>query len=105
MVGEIVGGVLHAHPRPSARHAVAASAVGANLFMPFHSGRSGPGGWWMLVEPELHIVRDEVVLVPDLGGWRRQRMPRLPEDHRFQVVPDWICEILSPSTERYDRED
>ncbi len=70
---------------------------------PYHRGRGGPGGWWILVEPEIHFIRDTEVLVPDLAGWRRERMPRLPRDHRFEVVPDWVCEILSPSTARKDR--
>lgn len=105
MVGEIVGGVLHVHPRPTARHAAAASALGGNLFLPFQRGRGGPGGWWILDEPELHVIRDQLVLVPDLGGWRRERMAKLPDDHRFEVAPDWVCEVLSPATERYDRED
>ena len=69
----------------------------------YHRGRGGPGGWWILVEPEIHFVRDAEVLVPDLAGWRRERMPRLPKDHRIEVVPDWVCEILSPSTARKDR--
>ena len=57
-----------------------------------------------MVEPEVHFVRDTEVVVPDLAGWRRQRMPELPEDHRFEVVPDWMCEILSPATRSIDRE-
>lgn len=69
----------------------------------YHRGRGGPGGWWILVEPEIHFVRDTEVLVPDLAGWRRERMPRLPNDQRIEVVPDWVCEILSPSTARKDR--
>jgi Uma2 family endonuclease len=70
---------------------------------PYHRGRGGPGGWWILVEPEIHFIRDTEVLVPDLAGWRQERLPRLPRDHRFEVVPDWVCEILSPSTARTDR--
>lgn len=60
-------------------------------------------GWWIIDEPELHLVRDSQVLVPDIAGWRCKRMPRLPKDRRFEVVPDWVCEILSPSTARKDR--
>ena len=69
----------------------------------FHRGRGGPGGWWIIDEPEIHFVRDVEVLVPDLAGWRRERMPCLPLDHRFEVVPDWVCEVLSPSTRKKDR--
>jgi hypothetical protein len=61
------------------------------------------GGWWILPEPEIHFVRDTEVVVPDLAGWRRERMPAMPRDHRFEVVPDWVCEILSPSTAQKDR--
>jgi Uma2 family endonuclease len=69
----------------------------------YHRGRGGPGGWWILDQPEIHFIRDTEVLVPVLAGWRRERMPRLPRDHRFEIVPDWVCEILSPSTAKTDR--
>jgi len=105
VTGEIIEGVLHTQPRPTARHALAASAVEGELYNPYHKGRGGPGGWWILVEPEVHFIRDTEVLVPDLAGWRRERMPVLPQDHRFEVVPDWVCEVLSPSTHRTDRVD
>ena len=104
LTGEILDGQLHTRPRPGGIHALAAAGLGAELFGPFHRGRGGPGGWWILPEPELHLLRDEEVDVPDLGGWRRERMPRIPTGHRFEVVPDWICEILSSSTESKDRE-
>jgi Uma2 family endonuclease len=68
---------------------------------PFHRGRGGPGGWWILDEPELHLGGD--VLVPDLGGWRRERMPEQPTTAFYQIAPDWVCEVLSPSTARVDR--
>lgn len=67
----------------------------------FHRGRGGPGGWWILDEPELHLAPH--VLVPDLAGWRRERMPRMPGTAYFTVVPDWVCEILSASTASLDR--
>lgn len=104
LTGEILNGQIHTQPRPSGAHAVAGSTLGGELFGPFHKGRSGPGGWWILDEPELHFVRNIEVAVPDLAGWRRERMPIPPEDHRFEVVPDWVCEILSPSTGSKDRE-
>ena len=100
-VGEIVGGDLHVSPRPAAPHAIAYSALGADLTPPYQWGRGGPGGWWILDEPELHMGDD--VLVPDLAGWRRTRMPEKPAGPYFTLAPDWICEILSPSTERFDR--
>jgi Uma2 family endonuclease len=68
---------------------------------PFHRGRGGPGGWWILDEPELHL--GENVLVPDLAGWRRERMPEQPKTPYYELAPDWVCEVLSPSTGRVDR--
>lgn len=100
-MGEIVGGTLHTSPRPSPAHAVAASGVGSDLHQPFHRGRGGPGGWWILPKPELHLEDD--VLVPDLAGWRRARLPKMPETAFFELAPDWVCEVLSPSTSRLDR--
>jgi Uma2 family endonuclease len=101
LVAEIVNGELHASPRPAPRHALAGSAIGGRLVQPYQDGAGGPGGWWILDEPELHLGRD--VLVPDLGGWRRSRLPRLPETAYFPLAPDWICEVLSLSTAQLDR--
>ncbi|MDS4022743.1 MAG: Uma2 family endonuclease [Candidatus Competibacter sp.] len=103
LTGEIINGRLYTQPRPAGPHAQAESGLQIDLGSPYHRGRGGPGGWWILVEPEIHFIRDTEVVVPDLAGWRRERMPRLPRDHRFEVVPDWVCEILSPSTARKDR--
>jgi Uma2 family endonuclease len=101
LVAEIVDGVLLTQPRPASLHAVAASVLGGELSGPFHRGRGGPGGWVILDEPELHL--DEDVLVPDLAGWRRERMPEVPDAPAFELPPDWVCEVLSPSTETLDR--
>ncbi len=99
MVGEIVDGELHASARPAFPHAHAGSAVGRGLLPAFdHPGR---GGWRLLYEPELHLGDDTVV--PDWAGWRRERMPRLPRSAFSTLAPDWVCEILSPSTEAFDR--
>jgi Uma2 family endonuclease len=103
LTGEILGGQLHSMPRPSGRHGIAGSALNGDLNPPFNFGRGGPGGWWIIAEPEVHFVRDTEVAVPDLAGWRRERMPEIPDGHRFEVVPDWVCEILSPTTARKDR--
>src|SRR5512141_3276362 len=100
-VGEIVDGELYVSPRPGGPHAIAASAVGGEIWAPYHTGRGGPGGWWILVEPELHLGSD--VMVPELAGWKRERMPRPPDSPAFTIEPDWVCEVLSPSTERLDR--
>jgi Uma2 family endonuclease len=101
LVAEIVGGELHASPRPAPKHARAYAVLGRRIGGPFDDGVGGPGGWWILDEPELHLGRD--VLVPDLAGWRRTRMSALPNTAYFPLAPDWICEILSPSTAQLDR--
>jgi len=103
LTGEIINGRLYAQPRPTTPHALVESGLAMDIGGAYHRGRGGPGGWWILVEPEIHFIRDTEVLVPDLAGWRRERMPRLPNDQRIEVVPDWVCEILSPSTARKDR--
>ncbi|SRR6266536_2096494 len=100
-VAEIVDGDLHVSPRPASRHALASSRLGSELGGPFDRGRGGPGGWWILFEPELHFGDD--VLVPDLAGWRRERMPEFPDTPAFSLAPDWVCEVVSPTTERLDR--
>ena len=103
LTGEIIEGALHVSPRPSARHGSASSELGGALIPPFRHGQGGPGGWRIILEPELHLGRPTDVMVPDLAGWRIERLPELPDDHRFTVAPDWVCEVLSPSTERFDR--
>ncbi|NMO13488.1 Uma2 family endonuclease [Pyxidicoccus fallax] len=103
VVGEIIGGVLHASPRPAGPHVVAASHLGPALGGPFVAGQGGPGGWLILDKPELHLGED--VLVPDLAGWRRERRPRIPETAAFTLAPDWVCEVLSPSTKSLDRQE
>lgn len=100
-VGEIVNGTLYAHPRPSIPHARAATALGEELGPRFGRRGGGPSGWVFLDEPELHLGRH--VLVPDLAAWRRERMPELPDAPFLSVPPDWVCEVLSPSTEGLDR--
>ena len=100
LVAEIINGTLHTHPRPASRHALAASNLGVELGSPFGKGRGGPGGWWIIDEPELHL--DEEIMVPDLAGWRRERMPDYPDTAYFTLAPDWVCEVLSPSTRKLD---
>lgn len=102
MVAEVIGGELRLHPRPAKPHAAAASALGEELGPPFKRGRGGPGGWILLGEPELHLGPD--IVVPDLAGWRRERMPVLRADVPwFDLAPDWACEVLSASTAKQDR--
>jgi Uma2 family endonuclease len=101
LVGEILNGVLETHPRPAPGHARTSSSLGMSVGSPYDHGQNGPGGWWILDEPELHLDAD--IMVPDLAGWRRERMPALPETAWFECVPDWVCEVISPSTGRVDR--
>ena len=99
-VAEIIEGTLYTHPRPAMPHALASSALGNDLGNPFQFGRGGPGGWWIIDEPELHFGED--ILVPDLAGWRRERMPDYPDAAYVTLAPDWVCEVLSASTRRLD---
>ena len=101
LVAEIVEGELFTSPRPASRHAHASTGLGAELHMRFQRGNGGPGGWWIVSEPELHLGRD--VLVPDIAGWRKERMPAFPDVAWFDLAPDWICEVVSPATARLDR--
>lgn len=103
MVAEIVDGELVVSPRPATPHAFAATEMAADLLPVFHGteARSGPGGWWILPEPELHFADD--VLVPDLAAWRCARMPTVPNAPAIVLAPDWLCEIISPSSVRHDR--
>ncbi|HUR81750.1 MAG TPA: Uma2 family endonuclease [Thermoanaerobaculia bacterium] len=101
MVAELIEGELYASPRPAGPHSRASSRLGFVLGPPFDLARGGPGGWWILDEPELHLGHN--VLVPDLAGWRRERMPEVPESHVFDVPPDWVCEVVSPSSRALDR--
>jgi Uma2 family endonuclease len=100
-VAELVEGELYVSPRPAIPHAVATAELFSELTGPFGRGRGGPGGWRLLFEPELHLNED--VLVPDLAGWRRERMPRAPRTVGVTLAPDWLCEVLSPSTRALDR--
>ncbi len=109
-VAELIRGALHVMPRPALRHARASSALGMDLGGPFDRGRGGPGGWIILDEVELHFpdpTEDgaEDVLVPDLAGWQRARVPELPDTAFTTIAPDWICEVVSPSTRDFDRDE
>ncbi|WP_254360469.1 Uma2 family endonuclease [Corallococcus exiguus] len=101
VVGEIVAGELYASPRPAFPHLTAASFLMMLLGNPFVLGQGGPGGWYIVLEPELSLGED--VLIPDLAGWRRERLPRAPKAVALTLVPDWVCEVLSPSTRSLDR--
>lgn len=101
LVAELIGGELVTHPRPRSRHSHVEWALPMALGPSFGRSGSQPGGWWFGVGPELHLEDD--VLVPDLAGWRRERMPEFPDSAYSTLAPDWLCEIVSPSTSRHDR--
>lgn len=101
MVAEIVGGELRLSNRPRGPALAVASALGEELGPPFKRGRGGPGGWLILDEPELHLGDD--IVVPDLAGWQRERLSHAPDAAFLTVPPDWVCEVLSRSTEKTDR--
>ena len=103
IVGQILFGVLHTHPRPALRHARSATRLTSEIEGPFDRGRGGPGGWIILAEPEVHFGAH--VVVPDIAGWKRNRLAKLPDAAYSEIAPDWICEVLSPSTARIDRTD
>ena len=92
-VAEILDGELILSPRPAPRHALAASRLG-RILGPYDDDPGGPGGWWILDEPELHLGDETVeTVVPDLAGWRRERMPAVPDEAYFTLAPDWVCEV------------
>jgi Uma2 family endonuclease len=104
MMAEIIDGELVASPRPASPHALAASGISSDLFGRFNGppdGPAQPGGWWILFEPELHLGPD--IVVPDVAGWRRVKMPALPNVAYFEQAPDWICEVVSPTSASVDR--
>jgi Uma2 family endonuclease len=109
-IAELIRGTLHVMPRPALRHARASTMLTGELTGPFDRGRGGPGGWWILDEPELHFPDPTApgaidALVPDLAGWRRARVPVMPDAAYCTIAPDWICEVLSKSTEDVDRDE
>ena len=102
LVAEIIYGSLVTHPRPTPRHGIAHTSLSYELGGPYQHGTGGgPGGWVFLTEPELHLGTH--VVVPDLAGWKRERLRINHDVVGITIAPDWLCEILSPSTERYDR--
>lgn len=104
VVAEVLFGVLHTHARPALRHANASSHLGVLLGAPYRFGRGGPGGWVIYDEPELHLGSEPDIVVPDLAGWHRERLADVPNDAAWiPVAPDWVCEVLSPSTQAIDR--
>jgi len=101
LVAELIDGELYTSPRPTSRHARAAGAIYSILRRLFDDGDGGPGGWWIVFEPELHL--NGQALVPDVAGWRRERVPEYPDVAAWTLVPDWVCEVLSTGTAKLDR--
>lgn len=99
---EVLGGELFTMPRPHPRHGAIQALLSAEIAGPFHLGRGGPGGWWILIEPDVFFGPHDIV-APDLVGWRRERVPVFPDEQPISIRPDWICEVLSPRTARRDR--
>ena len=104
LIAEIIEGELITSPRPAPPHALAGIAISSILFERFNAPVGAAdrlGGWWILYEPELHVGDD--VLVPDVAGWKRERLPAIPNAAFFDIAPDWVCEVISPSSGRIDR--
>lgn len=101
-VYEILDGELEASPRPRPEHSRAQALLAGEIAPPFDRGRGGPGGWWILVEPEVMLEPHQIV-VPDLAGWRREGLPELPHERPIARAPDWICEVVSPADRGRDR--
>ena len=104
---ELLDGRLLMSPPRTGRHVLAASAIGARILVRFggsaDASADGPGGWWVFRRAECHLALDRQVVIPEVAGWRRERMPKPPDDtHKFTVVPDWVCEVISPSTQSRD---
>lgn len=99
--GEIIEGVLYTMTRPRGPHQRTTRLVGSDVGGPFDQGKGGPGGWWILPEPGIELPNTPEI-APDVAGWRRDRLPQLPADTAIRVVPDWVCEVLSPTTRRHD---
>lgn len=100
---ELVGGGIVDKASPSAAHADAQGALAALLRPRFHrqDGDEPPGGWWILPEVDIAFGLHDV-LRPDVAGWRRARVPVRPSSYPVDVSPDWVCEVLSPSTAHRD---
>lgn len=99
-VAEVIDGVLYTMPRPAVPHSIARSTLGWLIGGAFGHSRGGPGGWWIVNEPELHLGED--IVVPDIAGWRREHVPSYPKGAYWDIAPNWLCEVLSPSTRRID---
>lgn len=100
--GEIIEGVLYTMTRPRGPHQGVGGLITGRVNGPFMLGEGGPGGWWILPEPGIELPDQTKEISPDIAGWRKERLPELPRDAPITTVPDWVCEILSPTTRRYN---
>jgi Uma2 family endonuclease len=98
--GEIlVAGELHiTMGRPGKKHRRAAQVLYVALSP--RDANVGGTGWWIELEPEVRF--GERLFDPDLAGWRVDRVPEIPDENPIAIVPDWCCEVLSPSTAKDD---
>ena len=100
--GELIDGVLYAMTRPRMQHQVTAGHIHGEYYNPYQRGRGGPGGWWILPEPGIQLLPRAPEISPDVAGWRVERLPEMQREKSITVVPDWVCEVLSPSTPRHN---
>lgn len=96
---EVVGGELMWKAAPTFDHGDLQAALCGRLIG--FRGYGRPGGWWLGTEVEVELAPHEVYL-PDIAGWRIERVPDRPRGKPVRVAPDWVCEILSPSTASRD---
>ncbi len=101
---EILGGAMAMSPSALPRHSLAQRVLGSVIGGPFHDEHDagGPGGWWIFPEVDVQLGVHDIVR-PDLAGWRRERLQDPWDARPIRVVPDWICEIISPSNGSHDR--
>jgi Uma2 family endonuclease len=98
---ELLNGVPILSPRPTGKHILIASRLGGILNSLFDRGHGGPGGWWILDEPE--ILMPSSKCIPDIAGWRKERLPHIPNNYLFEVCPNWVCEVISDGSRKTDR--
>lgn len=101
---EVIGGELHTSPAPLPRHSKAEGAIRRFVGGPYDDddGARGAGGWWNFLEVDVELATHDIVR-PDISGWRRDRLPDPGTERPIHVAPDWVCEVLSPSTASLDR--
>ena len=101
---EVLAGQIVTAPAPLPKHSRAQRALGRFIGGPFDDddGRGGPGGWWIFVEVDIAFGLHDIVR-PDLAGWRRERLVAPGELRPISIRPDWVCEVLSPSTAARDK--